>query len=208
MVNRSVVQFTDTDAISHAGYEQSAEDTAEQALINIISDLSASAAGTQDIHIRDADPAEDLGVYSDGPNAGIVTADSPDFNVSVPADAAGQYNSFYAFLNDADMEDKAAVLYGFQFLEDDETSECPVAHVRIDTENAGRIGTLDLTGAEQSEDGVVLIEDPLEVKKDDFFLETYIKSGFADQEFRFKPLIKVAEQPAVLGNSQAFVNTN
>lgn len=208
MVNRSVVQFTDTDAISHAGYEQSAEDTAEQALINIISDLSGSAAGTQDIHIRDADPKEDLGVYTDGPNAEIVTADSPDFTVTIGTGEDGQYNSFYAFKNDADMEDKAAVLYGFQFLEDDETSECPVAQVRIDTENAGRIGSLDLTGAEQSEDGVVLIEDPLEVKKDDFFLETYIKSGFADSDFRFKPLIKVAEQPAVLGNSQAFVNTN
>ena len=211
MVNRSVVQFTDTDAISHAGYEQSAEDTAEQALIDIISDLEASAAGTQDIHIRDANPAEDLGVYDadEVPGEQIVTPDTPTFNCSLGTNSNdGSYNAFYAFENDADMEDKAAVLYGFQYLEDDESSECPVAQVRIDTENAGRIGSLDLTGAEQSEDGVVLIEDPLEVKKDDFFLETYIKSGFADQEFRFKPLIKVAEQPAVLGNSQAFVNTN
>ena len=208
MVNRSVVQFTDTDAVSFAGYEQSAESTAESALVAIISDLSASATGTQDIHIRDVNPAEDLGVYTDGPNEDIVTPDDPTFNVAVSADNDDQYNSYYAFKNDADMEDKAAVLYGFQFLEDDETSECPVAHVRIDTENAGRIGTLDLTGAEQSEDGVVLMEDPLEVRKDDFYLETYIKAGSADSEFRFKPLIKIAEQPSVIGNSQAFVNTN
>lgn len=207
MSNRTVVTFTDSDDVSYSGYEQKAAQDAQAALIDIISDLTASAAGTQNIHIRDANPEEDLNIYSDGPNAEIVTVDDPAFEHDTGTGEDAQYNGSYAFDNDAAMEDKTAVLYGFQFLEDDETSECPVAQVRVDTENAGRIASYDITSIEQADNGTLLIKDPLVVKKDNFYLEEYVKSGFADTTFRFKPLIKVAEQPSVLGNSQAFANT-
>lgn len=215
MTDRAMVQFTDTDDVSLKGYEDDAESTAESALIEIIGDLSASDAGTQSIHIRDANPADDLGVYSDGPNSEIVDADDPTFLASLGGSDDDQYNSWYAFLNDADMEDKAAVLFGFQYIptsvapnSTDPAGECPVAQVRVDTENAGRIGSYDLTSIDEADQGVMLIEDPLEIKKDDFFLEVYCAAGYSDVDFELRPLIKVAEQPSTLGASSAFVNTS
>ena len=215
MTDRAMVQFTDTGDVSLKGYEDDAESTAESALIEIIGDLSAADAGTQSIHVRDANPADDLGVYTNGPGVDLVTPDDPTFLASVPADKADQYNNWYAFKNDADMEDKTAVLFGFQYIptsvapnQANAAGECPVAQVRVDTENAGRIGSYDLTSIDEADQGVLLIEDPLEVKKDDFFLEAYIAAGYADVDFELRPLIKVAEQPSALGQSSAFVNTN
>lgn len=195
---------------THASYEEAAESTAEDALVETTTDLSESQAGSLDTVIRDANPDEDLGAYSDGPNAVVTPNDppsSPTFGVSTGTGEDAQYNSWYAFENDADLEDKTAVLYGFQFPSPDDTTECMVSQVRIDTENSGRIGSLDLTSIQEAENNTLIIEDPLVIKSDDFFLEAYVKSGFADTSQQVKPLIKIAEEPSTLGQSTAYARS-
>lgn len=209
MADRAVRTFMDGSE-THSSYEEAAESTAEESLVSITSDLSSTDTGTLAINVRDANPEEDLGSYSDGPAAVVTPNDppsTPTFGISTGTGEDAQYNSWYAFENDVDMEDKTAVLYGFQFPNPDDSVECMVSQVRIDTENAGRIGSLDLTSIQEAENNTLIIEDPLVITTDDFFLEAYVKSGFADTSQQVKPLIKVAEEPSVIGQSTAYARS-
>jgi hypothetical protein len=193
MTDRSTVTFTDNGELQ--SYEETAKSKAAQKLAEQSADITSGAVGNDAIHVRDANPVEDLGVY-DGPGGSIVNVSDPEWTLTTGASGdgndSGQDNSLYAFENDADFENKAGVLYGFQFPDADETVENILATLVIETTNS-TIGELDLTGIHVTEDNTVLIENPLIVGKEDIFLSGYTKSDFDDTTVRWKPLIKVAE---------------
>jgi hypothetical protein len=190
MTDRSTITFTDNGELQQ--YEQTAANRAAQKLASITSDISSSSPSSDAIHIRDATLPDDLDEWADGPGETLYASyDSPSFELSSGASAAeDQDNSLFAFDADGNIEDKAAVLYGFQFPEPDDATTCPLTQVVIETQNS-TIGQLDLTSIDMAEDGTVLIENPLIVGKEDRFVSAYAEEVPSSEEF--KPLIKVAE---------------
>jgi hypothetical protein len=190
MTDRSTITFTDNGELQQ--YERTAANRAAQKLASITSDINSSSPSSDAIHIRDATLPDDLDEWTAGPGETLYASyDSPSFELSSGASAAeDQDNSLFAFDADGNIEDKAAVLYGFQFPEPDDATTCPLTQVVIETQNS-TIGQLDLTSIDMAEDGTVLLENPLIVGKEDRFISAYAEADPSGEEF--KPLVKVAE---------------
>jgi len=189
MTDRSTITFTDNGELQQ--YEQTAANRAAQKLASITSDISSSSPSSDAIHIRDATLPDDLDEWTAGPGSSLYASyTSPSFELSSGATVGDQANSLFAFDADSNIEDKAAVLYGFQFPEPDDATTCPLTQVVIETQNS-TIGQLDLTSIDMAEDGTVLLENPLIIGKEDRFISAYAEADPSGEEF--KPLVKVAE---------------
>jgi hypothetical protein len=207
MVDRATITFSDFDELQ--AYEETAETRAEQKLIQITNDLDSTDQGSQSIHVRDALPGEDLDTHTEA-GSSLVSASSPEFQVSVPDGDDGQYNSLYKFDNDAGLEDKAAVLYGFMMTDPADDADFGLASVKVSTVNS-EIGEFDLQAIKNGDYRVVVFEHPLIVGKDDRFLEAYVKAGLTSGsavDLPVKPLIKVAEQSGnTFSQSDSYADT-
>ena len=189
MTDRSTITFTDNGELQQ--YEQTAANRAAQKLASISTDINSTSPGSDEIHIRDATLPDDLDEWGAGPGSSLYDSySSPTFELTSGATIGDQANALFAFDADGNNEDKAAVLYGFQFPEPDDSTTCPLAQVVIETQNS-TIGQLDLTSIDMAEDGTVLLENPLIVGKEDRFVSAYAAEDPSGEEF--KPLIKVAE---------------
>jgi hypothetical protein len=95
------------------------------------------------------------------------------------------------FDNTSNFENKAGVLYGFQFPEPNASETCQLTEVTISTPNS-TIGTFDLSGIDLATEQTLVFEEPLIIGKENRRLEAYTdEQPTAGTSFR--PLVKVAE---------------
>lgn len=176
-------------------YESTAARRAAEKLAEVSADINNGSPSADSIHIRDAELGEDIDDPTDGGDALFADYSVPAFDLVEIDDgtdglAVDATYGLAEFDNDGKMENKTAVLYGFQFPEPDDGITCPLSHVSINTPNS-EIGTLDLTSIDIADNQTVLIDNPLIVGEDNRTIEAYANTQAADVEF--KPLIKVAE---------------
>lgn len=192
MTDRALITYVDEDSAQdlHA-YEATAEQRAAQKLASITEDISATSPSADSIHIRDALLDIDLDEFTGGAGVSLYADYTTPTYVLNDTATAGQENSLFQFDNSANFDNKAGVLYGFQFPEPNSANSCQLTEVTITTPNA-TIGTFDLSGIDLSDRNTVVFENPLIVGKEDRRIE-----AFTDEQptagTSFRPLIKVAE---------------
>lgn len=178
-------------------YQQVARDTAAQ-LVQQEQNLSRN-----NIHVRNGIPAEDLNQNDETPTTTVVVdpaADSPEHVIDTGTGEEGGWYGWYALDSrssaNGNLENKAAVLYGFQ--NPDPDTQLPVTSVRVRNRSGGLLDHIDVASLDigDGEEAIksMLYENPIALGSRSAFLEVYLETGAADSRFPFKPLMAVAEE--------------
>ncbi|MFW5905508.1 MAG: hypothetical protein ACOCUO_01525 [archaeon] len=172
-------------------YEEVATEEAIEALASFRSKVSAD--DTDDIVVRGAIVEEDMDVNEETLDDAVVDNENPVWETTTGSDESGDWYGWYAFDSNENMDDKAAVMYGFQHLDPDEGTDLQLSAVRLRNKNGGLIDEVDLSSIDVADDKILLYDDPLVVADDDTYLEIYVEDGGEDATHLLKPLVKVAE---------------
>lgn len=167
-------------------YQETARQTAQQLLINQLPDVNSSSS----VHTREAFADEDLG--PNGADA-IVNTDAPVWETVVEAGTEVGWNSWYAIDSDERAEKKGLVVWGFEYLTEDETQDLPITALRVKNNTGGLIDKVDLSALDVADNGRVIYDNPLELGTKDAYFEVYLNDD-TEATHEIKPLIAVAEE--------------
>lgn len=186
-------------------YQEKAREVAQQLLINQLPDVSSAEA----VQVREAIAGEDL----DGND---VTATSAAVDTASPVwETTGQtgegWTGWYAVDSDGSADDKGVVIWGFQDLTEDETAALPFSALRAKNNTGGLIDLIDLASIDQSDNGILLLDNPIKLGTNDVFFEIY-QSDDSDlstnDPYQIKPLVTVAEESGnTLESSSRFIRS-
>jgi len=186
-------------------YQQTARTVAEELLIDQKADLTT--ADSAKVHVRNAIVDEDLNVNSDGVTA-VVSNTDPVWQIDTAAGDEEDWYGYYAFESQNNLENKAAVIYGIQFLNPDEDLTLPASTLRVKNSTGGTVDIIDISSLDNADGKTLLFDDPLALGTKDAYFEVYLESGAADSAFPVKPLIAVAEEEGdTLESSDRFVRS-
>ncbi len=188
-------------------YERVARGTVAQALVDQISDLNA----TGNTYVRPAlasrDVAANDGSDDSAVSEALVTTGDPEWNLTISgADYTAGRFGFYHFDNNTVLEDKTAILYGYEYLgnsgnlEDNGYSAQPFEQIEWVLPQGGLLAEHDINHIEMGEEAVHLIEDPMVVKKTDLYGRIVLGEDISASsdgntyEVYIRPLIAVAEE--------------
>lgn len=186
--NRGVKEATTVSDLEN--YQASAERRAAQGVTKIIKDIDES--DSDDITVRPALPKEDLN-ENEEPSDTAVDASNNTYDVDGPA-SAGEAG-FYELSSSDKLDDKSAVLWGFQIPEDaydGSDTGVPVDTVTVVDNNGAELAQYDVQSIVNSDTLALVIEDPVIVTKQS--VRTRINITEDDAEFTFKPLITIGEE--------------
>ena len=183
-------------------YEDTARDLTPSLLVDQITDLS-SAANT---FVRPAVPDRDLDVNDEETGIDPVTIpDAPVWATTFDQSqdwSAGEYG-WYHFNNDGPLDDKTAVIYGYEFVDSDlpdGVDELPITEIAYYLPQGGLLAEHDISNVNVGETPISLIEDPITVKKTDLYARIAIdetipsSTDTTDYVVGLRPLMVVAEE--------------
>lgn len=178
-------------------YQSQARSRAESLTVSQLPDVNS----TSQIHVREAFADEDLDASGDA----IVNVDAPVWETTTQGTAG--YHDWYDVDSDGKADDKGVVVWGFQFLNEDETASLPFTQLRITNNTGGLIDLVDISDLDVASHGSILYDNPIELGTKDAFFEVYEEEGAsADSTYRFKPLIAVGEEEgSTLEDSGRFI---
>lgn len=182
-------------------YQEIARETAESLLISQLPDVSSSSS----VHTREAFADEDLDDNDVTNDTAIVNTDDPVWETT--AQGTADWYGWYAVDDDGRADDKGVVVWGFEYLNEDETAELPFTALRVKNNTGGLIDILDISSLDVADNGRILYDNPLELGTKDAFFEIYEnENASADDVHQIKPLIAVAEEEgSTLEDSSRFI---
>jgi hypothetical protein len=166
---------------------------------------------TSSIHVREAFANEDLNENTNTQTTAIVNVDDPVWETDEQAtvdDDTGWYG-WYAVDSDAQADDKGVVVWGFEFLNEDEDTELPFSTIRVKNNTGGLIDIIDISDLDVADNGRIIYDNPLELGTKDAYFEIYQESDPADgtnTPFGLKPLVAIGEEEgSTLEDSGRFI---
>lgn len=184
-------------------YQSQARSRAESLTVSQLPDVNSASS----IHVREAIANEDL-------NANDNTNDTPVVDVSNPvwettAQGTAGWYGWYSIDSDAQADDKGVVVWGFEFLNEDEDTALPFTTLRVKNNTGGLIDIIDISDLDVADNGRILYDNPLELGTKDAYFEVYEGEGAtADDVYEIKPLVAVGEEEgSTLEDSGRFVRS-
>lgn len=190
-------------------YQSQARSRAESITVSQLPDVNS----TSSIHVREAFANEDLDENTNTNNTAIVNVDDPVWETTEQAttdDNSGWYG-WYAVDSDGQADDKGVVVWGFEFLTEDEDTELPFTTLRVKNNTGGLIDIIDISDLDVADNGRILYDNPLELGTKDAYFEIYQSTNPADGEggpVPIKPLVAVGEEEgSTLEDSSRFIRS-
>jgi len=172
-------------------YENRAEQEAGQLALNQLADVSSMS----DIITRQAIANEDLNSNTETATNGLVDVSSPAW-VTTENEAAG-WHGWYSVEDGGNAEDKGVVVWGLEFLDEDEASALPFSTLRVKNSTGGLLDIIDIESVDISDNGRLLFDNPVMSSTQDVYFEIYQTSApgaGSESDFKVKPLVTVGEE--------------
>jgi hypothetical protein len=190
-------------------YQSQARSRAESLTVSQLPDVNSTAS----IHVREAFANEDLNANTNTATSAIVNVDAPVWETNEQAtvdDDTGWYG-WYSVDSDAQADDKGVVVWGFEFLNEDEDTSLPFSALRVKNNTGGLIDLIDISDLDVADNGRILYDNPLELGTKDAYFEIYQNSDPADgtnESYGVKPLVAVGEEEgSTLEDSGRFIRS-
>lgn len=185
-------------------YQSQARSRAESLTVSQLPDVSSSSS----IHVREAIANEDLNGNDETGLSSAVNVDGPVWETN--GQTGEGWVGWYAVDSDARADDKGVVVWGFEFLNEDETDELPFSAIQVKNNTGGLIDIIDISTLDVADNGRILYDNPLELGTKDAYFEIYQAddSDISSNTYPIKPLIAVGEEEgSTLEDSGRFIRS-
>jgi len=171
-------------------YESIAEQNAEDLAFNQLADVDSRS----NIVTRQAIANEDLDANDETASTAAVAVDDPAWVTS--GQTSGGWYGWYSVEDGGNAEDKGAVVWGLEFLDEDETSALPFSALRVKNSTGGLLDIIDIESATISENGRLLLENPVTSSTQDLYFEIFQSddSDLSSNSYKIKPLTTIGEE--------------